>query len=40
MQKIRIINYINNNNNNGNFTCVLECTIVNLGTYRQFTNAA
>ena len=27
-------------NNNGNFTCVFECTIVNLATYRQFTNAA
>ena len=26
--------------NNGNFICVLECTIVNLATYRQFTNAA
>ena len=26
--------------NNGNFTCVFECTIVNLATYRQFTNAA
>ena len=30
----------NNNNNNGNFTCVFECTIVNLTMYRQFTNAA
>ena len=30
----------NNNNNNGNFICVFECTIVNLATYRQFTNAA
>ena len=29
-----------NNNNNGNFICVFECTIVNLATYRQFTNAA
>ena len=29
-----------NNNNNGNFSCVFECTIVNLATYRQFTNAA
>ena len=29
----------NNNNNNGNFICVFECTIVNLATYRQFTNA-
>ena len=27
-------------NNNGNFFCVFECTIVNLATYRQFTNAA
>ena len=26
--------------NNGNFICVFECTIVNLATYRQFTNAA
>ena len=26
--------------NNGNFICVLECTIVNLATHRQFTNAA
>ena len=25
---------------NGNFICVLECTVVNLTTYRQFTNAA
>ena len=34
-------NYNNtNNNNNGNFICVFECTIVNLATYRQFTNAA
>ena len=24
----------------GNFICVFECTIVNLATYRQFTNAA
>ena len=31
---------INHNNNNGNFICVFECTIVNLATYRQFTNAA
>ena len=32
---------INNNiNNNGNFICVFECTIVNLSTYTQFTNAA
>ena len=30
----------NNNNNNGNVICVFECTIVNLATYRQFTNAA
>ena len=30
----------NNNNNNGNFICVFECTIVNLATNRQFTNAA
>ena len=30
----------NNNNNNGNFICVFECKIVNLATYRQFTNAA
>ena len=30
----------NNNNNNNNFSCVFECTIVNLATYRQFTNAA
>ena len=29
-----------NNNNNGNFICVFECTIVNLASYRQFTNAA
>ena len=28
------------NNNNGDFICVFECTIVNLATYRQFTNAA
>ena len=26
--------------NNGNFICVFECTIVNLATYSQFTNAA
>ena len=26
--------------NNGNFICVFESTIVNLATYRQFTNAA
>ena len=24
----------------GNFSCVFKCTIVNLATYRQFTNAA
>ena len=30
----------NDNGNNGNFICVFECTIVNLATYRQFTNAA
>ena len=30
----------NNYNNNENFICVFECTIVNHGTYRQFTNAA
>ena len=29
-----------NNNDNGNFICVFECTIVNLATYRQFTNTA
>ena len=28
------------NDNNGNFISVFECTIVNLATYRQFTNAA
>ena len=28
------------NNNIGTFICVFECTIVNLATYRQFTNAA
>ena len=28
------------NNNNGNFICVFERAIVNLATYRQFTNAA
>ena len=27
-------------NNNENFICVFECTIVSLATYRQFTNAA
>ena len=26
---------INHNNNNGNFICVFECTIVNLATYRH-----
>ena len=30
----------NDNNNNGNFISVFECTIVNLATYRQLTNAA
>ena len=30
----------NNNYNDGNFICVFEGTIVNLATYRQFTNAA
>ena len=30
----------NNNNNNENFLSVFECTIVNLATDRQFTNAA
>ena len=25
---------------NGNFICVFECTIVNLATFWQFTNAA
>ena len=33
-------NDIENNHHNGNFICVFECTIVNLATYRQFTNAA
>ena len=28
------------NDNNGKIICVFECTIVNLATYRQFTNAA
>ena len=28
------------NNNNGNFFCGFESAIVNLATYRQFTNAA
>ena len=31
---------INDFDDNGNFACVFECTIVNLATYRQFTNAA
>ena len=41
-----ILPYSNNNNdndnndNNGNFIYVAECTIVNLATYRKFTNAA
>ena len=30
----------NDNNNNGNFISGFECTIVNLATYRQLTNAA
>ena len=30
----------NNSSNDGNFICVFECTIVNLSTYTQFTNAA
>ena len=34
-------NHNHNNNDNGNFICVFECTIiVNLATYRQFTNTA
>ena len=37
---LEIDNNNNDNNNNGNFICVFECTIVNLATYRQFTNAA
>ena len=32
--------FVHSNNNNGNFICVFKCTIVNLATYRQFTNAA
>ena len=32
--------WVSGNNNHGNFICVFECTIVNLATYRQFTNAA
>ena len=31
---------VNSSNNNGNFICVFECTIVDVTTYRQFTNAA
>ena len=31
---------INDDDGNGNFACVFECTIVNLATYRQFANAA
>ena len=38
--KTIINNNNNNNNNNGNFICVFKCTIVNLATYRQFTNTA
>ena len=30
----------NDDDDIGNFTCVFECTIVNLATYRQFANAA
>ena len=37
---IKIQEVKNNDNNNGNFICVFECTIVNLAMYRQFTNAA
>ena len=40
LTKIKYNNNNNSNNNNGNFICVLEYTIVNLATYRQFTNAA
>ena len=41
MLSIKDLGYYNdNNNNNGNFICVFEWTIVNLATYRQFTNAA
>ena len=29
--------YNNDNNNNGNYICVFESTVVNLATYRQFT---
>ena len=35
-----MIDVLTNNDNNGNFICVFECTVVNLATYRQFTNAA
>ena len=35
-----MIYVLTNNNNNGNFICVFEFTVVNLATYRQFTNAA
>ena len=31
---------INDFDDNGNFACVFECTIVNLAMYRQFANAA
>ena len=37
-----LINLKANNNDdddNGNFICVFGCTILNLSTYRQFTNA-
>ena len=40
MLQWHVNNNNNNNNNNGNFICAFECTIVNLATYRQFTNAA
>ena len=40
MLQWHVNNNNNNNNNNGNFVCVFERTIVNLATYRQFTNAA
>ena len=39
-QKKNNIMINNSKNDNGNFICVFECTIVNLATYRQFTNAA
>ena len=29
--------YDNDNNNNGNYICVFESTIVNFTAYRQFT---